>query len=252
MQGNMFSRGEHSLIIDLFNWFGRIWKYDKDPIISQCFRLTSDAAQVLQEFYLELRRQHHNKDSTPITTRQLESLIRLTEARARCELREEATKEVIWRLLIFTARKWLWIRLLTLYFIMNRTLWMCEIWCERVWFVCSVTSWAIWISRGLRMGQGWPEIPLQKDSFQHCRWSLWDYNIQYTRTLRENIMASSSWLIRLKWPFFVSLDVWSNSLLLNCIWLNLNRRTRFEIIFNYEKILVNSQILHIYFTVNSI
>ena len=32
-------------------------------------------------------------DSCPITTRQLESLIRLTEARARLELREEATKE---------------------------------------------------------------------------------------------------------------------------------------------------------------
>lgn len=32
-------------------------------------------------------------DSTPITTRQLESLIRLTESRARLELREVATKE---------------------------------------------------------------------------------------------------------------------------------------------------------------
>lgn len=45
-----------------------------------------------QDFYLELRKQHQTRDSTPITTRQLESLIRLTEARARLELREEATK----------------------------------------------------------------------------------------------------------------------------------------------------------------
>uniref|UniRef100_A0A4W3KDN4 DNA helicase MCM8 n=1 Tax=Callorhinchus milii TaxID=7868 RepID=A0A4W3KDN4_CALMI len=57
-----------------------------------CPKLSSEAAQVLQEFYLELRRQNQSADSTPITTRQLESLIRLTEARARLELREKATK----------------------------------------------------------------------------------------------------------------------------------------------------------------
>ena len=34
-----------------------------------------------QNFYLDLRRQHHSADSTPITTRQLESLIRLTQVR---------------------------------------------------------------------------------------------------------------------------------------------------------------------------
>ncbi|XP_064002305.1 DNA helicase MCM8 isoform X1 [Pogoniulus pusillus] len=56
-------------------------------------RLSAAAAQVLQEFYLELRKQNQGADSTPITTRQLESLIRLTEARARLELREESTKE---------------------------------------------------------------------------------------------------------------------------------------------------------------
>ncbi|XP_078724376.1 DNA helicase MCM8 isoform X2 [Lampetra fluviatilis] len=56
-------------------------------------RLSAEAAQTLQDFYLELRRQHHGGDGTPITTRQLESLIRLTEARARLELREKATKE---------------------------------------------------------------------------------------------------------------------------------------------------------------
>uniref|UniRef100_A0A3B3T4H3 DNA helicase MCM8 n=1 Tax=Paramormyrops kingsleyae TaxID=1676925 RepID=A0A3B3T4H3_9TELE len=55
-------------------------------------KLSAEAAQVLQDFYLELRRQNQSADSTPITTRQLESLIRLTEARARLELREVATK----------------------------------------------------------------------------------------------------------------------------------------------------------------
>ncbi|XP_003953726.3 DNA helicase MCM8 isoform X2 [Pan troglodytes] len=56
-------------------------------------RLSTEAAQVLQDFYLELRKQSQRLNSSPITTRQLESLIRLTEARARLELREEATKE---------------------------------------------------------------------------------------------------------------------------------------------------------------
>ncbi|NXU11580.1 MCM8 helicase, partial [Pardalotus punctatus] len=55
--------------------------------------LSPEAAQVLQEFYLELRKQNQGADSTPITMRQLESLIRLTEARSRLELREKSTKE---------------------------------------------------------------------------------------------------------------------------------------------------------------
>uniref|UniRef100_A0A3Q1J1R1 DNA helicase MCM8 n=1 Tax=Anabas testudineus TaxID=64144 RepID=A0A3Q1J1R1_ANATE len=54
--------------------------------------LSPEAAQTLQDFYLSLRSQAHSADATPITTRQLESLIRLTEARARLELRETATK----------------------------------------------------------------------------------------------------------------------------------------------------------------
>uniref|UniRef100_A0A673G8W6 DNA helicase MCM8 n=1 Tax=Sinocyclocheilus rhinocerous TaxID=307959 RepID=A0A673G8W6_9TELE len=54
--------------------------------------LSAEAAQVLQDFYLELRKQNQTADSTPITTRQLESLIRLTEARARVDLREKATQ----------------------------------------------------------------------------------------------------------------------------------------------------------------
>lgn len=42
-------------------------------------KLTPAAAEVLQNFYLDLRQQHHSADSTPITIRQLESLIRLTQ-----------------------------------------------------------------------------------------------------------------------------------------------------------------------------
>merc|ERR1712094_91391 len=57
-----------------------------------CFpRLTQGARDVLQAFYLELRRRHQSMDSTPITTRQLESMIRLSEARARLEMQETVT-----------------------------------------------------------------------------------------------------------------------------------------------------------------
>ena len=55
-------------------------------------KLTAEACKVIQDFYLELRQRYQTKDSTPITLRQLESLIRLTEARAKLELREEATE----------------------------------------------------------------------------------------------------------------------------------------------------------------
>jgi DNA helicase MCM8 len=55
-------------------------------------RLSLEAASVLQSFYLELRSKHKSVDGTPITTRQLESLIRLSEARAKVELRTEVTE----------------------------------------------------------------------------------------------------------------------------------------------------------------
>lgn len=45
--------------------------------------LNKDAANVLQKFYLDLRQTYRSSDSTPITTRQIESLVRLAEARAR-------------------------------------------------------------------------------------------------------------------------------------------------------------------------
>ena len=47
---------------------------------------------MLQEFYLSLREKQRTSDTTPVTTRQLESLIRLAEARAKLELRETVTK----------------------------------------------------------------------------------------------------------------------------------------------------------------
>ncbi|GJU11157.1 probable DNA helicase MCM8 [Tanacetum coccineum] len=54
-------------------------------------RMTRPAAKILQEFYLKLRDRNMSADGTPITARQLESLVRLAQARARVELREEIT-----------------------------------------------------------------------------------------------------------------------------------------------------------------
>ncbi|KAL3683899.1 hypothetical protein R1sor_001921 [Riccia sorocarpa] len=56
-------------------------------------RMTSAAAKVLKEFYLQLRRNSHETDGTPITARQLESLVRLATARARVDLREEINQQ---------------------------------------------------------------------------------------------------------------------------------------------------------------
>ncbi|KAF0975071.1 hypothetical protein FDP41_005824 [Naegleria fowleri] len=55
-------------------------------------KLNDDAKKVLQEFYVQLRKSHHSSEATPITTRQLESLIRLAQARARAELRNVVTE----------------------------------------------------------------------------------------------------------------------------------------------------------------
>ena len=54
--------------------------------------MTKEAADVLQQFYLQLRK-HSSADGSPITARQLESLVRLVEARARIELREDISKQ---------------------------------------------------------------------------------------------------------------------------------------------------------------
>jgi DNA helicase MCM8 len=54
-------------------------------------RLTKPAAKVLQKMYLTMRSEASLGNSMPVTTRHLESLIRLSQARARLELREEVS-----------------------------------------------------------------------------------------------------------------------------------------------------------------
>ena len=59
-------------------------------------KLTKEAAIILREYYMTLRypaNGRHRRDSVPITTRQLEALIRLSQARAKACLREYVTKE---------------------------------------------------------------------------------------------------------------------------------------------------------------
>lgn len=59
-----------------------------------CFpTLSDDATQVLKDFYSEMRTTSRGIDSVPVTTRQLEALIRMTQARARIELASEATTQ---------------------------------------------------------------------------------------------------------------------------------------------------------------
>eukprot|EP00775_Hariotina_reticulata_P012205 gene12205-12342_t len=57
--------------------------------------LSDEAKDILQEFYLSLRSSSSGgiSSSLPITARQLESLVRLAEARARAELREVVTAD---------------------------------------------------------------------------------------------------------------------------------------------------------------
>ncbi|KAM7540209.1 hypothetical protein Aperf_G00000020343 [Anoplocephala perfoliata] len=57
-------------------------------------KMNPEAAQFIHEFYLRLRKHRKGqRDLFQVTIRQLESLIRLSSARARAELREEITKE---------------------------------------------------------------------------------------------------------------------------------------------------------------
>ncbi|XP_071858421.1 DNA helicase MCM8 isoform X1 [Bombus fervidus] len=53
-------------------------------------KLTKEAANILQNYYLELRDQNNKVGGLSVCNRQLEAMIRLTEARAKLELRTEA------------------------------------------------------------------------------------------------------------------------------------------------------------------
>lgn len=55
--------------------------------------LSDGALHVLKSFYMEMLKSKNSLNSTPITTRNLEAIIRLTLARARVDLVEEATVE---------------------------------------------------------------------------------------------------------------------------------------------------------------
>jgi DNA helicase MCM8 len=56
-------------------------------------KLSIEAAALLQDYYLHIRKTFTSMDSLPVTTRQLESMIRLSIARAKAELREVVTRE---------------------------------------------------------------------------------------------------------------------------------------------------------------
>ena len=55
--------------------------------------LSTEAAEKLRQYYLKLRSEADPDDNTPITTRQLESLTRLAQARAKLDLRETVTAD---------------------------------------------------------------------------------------------------------------------------------------------------------------
>ncbi|XP_076385248.1 DNA helicase MCM8 isoform X2 [Megachile rotundata] len=54
--------------------------------------LSKEAAEILQNYYLELRNKNNKYCGLPVYNRQLEAMIRLAEARAKLELRTEVTK----------------------------------------------------------------------------------------------------------------------------------------------------------------
>lgn len=56
-------------------------------------KVSPKAVDVLREFYIELRAVRQGDNSIPVTTRQLEAMIRLTQARARAELTDVATAQ---------------------------------------------------------------------------------------------------------------------------------------------------------------
>ncbi|ESQ49106.1 hypothetical protein EUTSA_v10020112mg [Eutrema salsugineum] len=60
-------------------------------LLMQGLLMSKAAGEIIQKFYLKLRDHNTSADCTPITARQLESLVRLAQARARVDLREDIT-----------------------------------------------------------------------------------------------------------------------------------------------------------------
>lgn len=59
-----------------------------------CFpKLSKEACEILKNFYISLRENSTGHNSIPITSRQLDSIIRLSQARAKLELRSIVTRE---------------------------------------------------------------------------------------------------------------------------------------------------------------
>ena len=59
-----------------------------------CFpKLSKEACEILKWFYISLRENSTGHNSIPITSRQLDSIIRLSQARAKIELRSVVTQE---------------------------------------------------------------------------------------------------------------------------------------------------------------
>ena len=56
-------------------------------------QLSAEAAEAIENFYVDLRKSAEGGAAVPITARQLESLVRLSEARAKMALRSKVTKE---------------------------------------------------------------------------------------------------------------------------------------------------------------
>ena len=56
-------------------------------------QLTTEAAEVIENFYVDLRKSAEGGAAVPITARQLESLVRLSEARAKMALQPKVSKE---------------------------------------------------------------------------------------------------------------------------------------------------------------
>lgn len=66
--------------------------------------LSTAAAKVLQRLYLTMRAQASAGQSIPVTTRHLESLIRLAQARARIDLRDEVNDDTCTQQMSFTCQ----------------------------------------------------------------------------------------------------------------------------------------------------